>query len=462
MSYAETAVASPASKPQYEDIARDIIRRARERGATGAECTISEGSHFSASVRMGEVESLTDAGSRGIGLRVLIGKRTGSAFTSDFTDDGLERMIESAISLAAITTEDPHAGLPDPSELGSYTAVDLKLYSPSIDGLEAGFKIAQAKAAEAAALSYDPRISNSEGGSFDNSLGFTLFANSEGFLGSYQTSSCSVSAVPVAKEGTSMERDFWFSVARDFSGLESPESVGRKAAQRALRRLGARKVSTQKVPIVFDQRTARSLIDSVFSAVSGDSVYRRESFLAGKLNEKIAVTALTIVDDATIPALFGSSPFDDEGVPSRRTVVIENGVLRNYLLNSYTARKMGMKTTGNASRGLTGNASVGHGNLYIEAGSTTADDIIRSVKNGFFITELIGFGVNILTGDYSRGAAGLWIENGELTFPVSEVTIASTLQDMLMSIEAIGSDLEFRGSVASPTLLIGEMTVSGQ
>jgi PmbA protein len=259
-----------------------------------------------------------------------------------------------------------------------------------------------------------------------------------------------------------MERDFWFSIARSFDKLEKAEDVGRIAATRALRRLGARKVPTQKVPIVFDPRAARSLLDNIFDAVSGDSIYRRESFLAGKLGEAVAHRGLTVIDDGTIPALFGTSPFDDEGVPSRRTVVIEDGVLQNYLLNTYTARKLGMKTTGNASRGLTGNAGVGHGNFYLENGQTPPSDLIGSLSSGFYVTELIGFGVNIVTGDYSRGAAGLWIENGQLTYPVSEVTIAGSLQEMLLGIQGVGSDLEFRGSIASPTLLIREMTVSGQ
>jgi PmbA protein len=214
--------------------------------------------------------------------------------------------------------------------------------------------------------------------------------------------------------------------------------------------------------VIFDQRVSRSLIDNIFEATSGDSIYRGESFLADKLGQKIASDNVTIVDDGTIPGLFGTSPFDDEGVPSRRTVVIERGVLRSWLLNSYTARKLGMRTTGNAARGITGNAGVGHGNLFLQPGETLPSAMIESIQNGFLITELIGFGVNAVTGDYSRGAAGLWIENGRLAYPVHEVTVASTLQEMLMGLEAIGSDLEFRGSVAAPTLLVREMTVSGQ
>jgi PmbA protein len=234
------------------------------------------------------------------------------------------------------------------------------------------------------------------------------------------------------------------------------------AAERALRRLNPVKVETQKVPVVFEPRTARTLLDSVYEAVHGMSIYRHESFLAGKLGEKVAGENVTIVDDGTIPGLFGTSPFDDEGVRSRRTSVIERGVLKSYLLNTYAARKLGMKTTGNASRGLTGNAGIGHGNFYLEKGVQTPEQIVAGVGNGFYVTQLMGFGVNIVTGDYSQGASGLWIRNGELAFAVSEVTIAGNLKEMLMGIEAIGADLEFRGSLAAPTIKIGEMTVAGK
>jgi PmbA protein len=222
------------------------------------------------------------------------------------------------------------------------------------------------------------------------------------------------------------------------------------------------KVDTQRVPVIFEPRTARTLLGNIFEAVDGRAIYRRASFLAGKLGEKIADERITLVDDGTIPGLFGSSPFDDEGVPTRRTPVIERGILKNYLLNTYTARKLDLKTTGNASRGITGNAGIGHGNFFIEAGTRTQEEIIRGVKNGFFVTELIGSGVNIVTGDYSRGAVGIWIREGELAFPVSEVTIAGTLQEMLNGIAEIGSDLEFLSSVSAPTIMLGEMTVAGR
>jgi PmbA protein len=444
-----------------QEMAVAATRRAMELGATGAECTISEGEEFSVNIRMREVENLKQAGSRGAGIRVLVGNLTGSSRTSDLTAQGIETMVRGALDLARITTPDPHAGLPDPSDLGRFS-IDLKLYDDSVAGIETEWKIAQATRAEEVALAADPRITNSEGASFDSYLGSRVFANSLGFTGEYRTSSCGLSVVPVAKQNGSMERDYWSSSARQVSRLESPEEVGKRAAERALRRLNPRKVPTQKVPVIFESRTARNLLGDLFDAVDGGAIYRHASFLAGKLGEKIASETLTIIDDATMPGLFGSSPFDDEGVTSRRTVVIERGVLKSYLLNAYTARKLGLKTTGNASRGLAGAAGVGPGNFYVEAGSRSELDLIAGVRQGFYVTELIGASANTVTGDYSSGAAGLWIENGELAYPVSEITIAGNLKQMLMNVEQIASNLEFRSSIASPALLIGEMTISGQ
>lgn len=444
-----------------EGVAESAIRLAREAGATGSECTVSEGTEFEVVVRMGEVENLKDAGSRAAGIRVLIGQRAGSAYTSDLSDAGIRKMVSSAIEIAAIASEDPFAGLPDEADLGKLAA-DLELYHEDAVNLPAPERIRLAREAERVALAADPRITNSEGGSFDCSEGRRVFANSLGFLGDYRYTRCSLTAQPVAQAEGGMERDYWSSSARTLSRLESPEEVGRKAAERVLRRLNPRKVATQRCPVIFDQRMARGFASHLFDAVNGGAVYRKSSFLAGKLGETIGASILNLVDDGTIPGLFGSSPFDDEGLPSRRTVVVENGVLKSYLLNTYTARKLGLRSTGNASRGVAGNASVGYGNLYIEKGTRTPEEMIAGVKSGLYVTELIGHGVNILTGDYSRGAAGLWIENGELAYPVAEVTIAGNLRDMLSSLEAIGTDLEFRGSVASPTLLIGEMTLSGQ
>ncbi len=442
-----------------EEIAADAITLARKLGATDAECTLVEGDEFSANIRMGEVEQLKQAGSRSAGIRVLVGQCTGSSYTSDLSKEGVEFMVRGALDLAKITTEDAHAGMPE--EFGRLTE-DLCLYDDSIANLETAAKIDAATRAEKAALSADPRIQNSEGASFDSYIGVRVFANSRGFVSSYRTSSCGMSVVPVAKQNGSMERDYWHSAGRHLATLEAPEAIGARAAERALRRLNPRKVATQKVPVVFEPRTARSLLGDLLDAVSGTSIYRHASFLTDKLGEKIASDSLTIVDDATMPGLFGTCPFDDEGVASRRTMVIERGVLKSYLLNSYCARKLNLKTTGNASRGVTGNTGIGPGNFYIEAGDLTEEQILAQVPNGLYVTELIGASTSTVTGDYSSGAFGLWIENGKLTYPVSEITIAGNLKQMLKQIQHIGSNLEFRGSVASPTLMIEEMMISGQ
>jgi PmbA protein len=324
-------------------------------------------------------------------------------------------------------------------------------------------RIAYARRAEKAALDFDPRIKNSEGGSFDAATGHKILANSLGFLGEYRRSYCSVAAVPIAQdENGAMQRDYWYSVARSLNRLESPEHVGKVAAKRALRRLGARKVKTQHVPVIFDPLVATSILEHIFEGVNGDSVYRGASFLAGKLGQKIAASGVTVIDDGTIVGGFGTSPFDGEGVPSRRTVVIENGVLTSYLLNTYTAKKLGLHTTGNASRGLAGTPGIGPGNYFLQAGPRTPQQLIADVKEGLYVTEFMGMGVNLVTGDYSRGASGLWISGGELTYPVEEITVAGNLKDMFLNISEVGSDLEFRGAVAAPTLRVDGLTVGGE
>ena len=445
---------------QLLDTATRTLELARKLGAEESEVTVLDGNEFEVTVRMGNVEQLKESGSCGAGIRVLLGTRAGSAYTSDLSVDGLKRMVSSAIELARIASEDPFAGLPPDDELGIHQG-ELELFDEGLATLATDTKIEMAREAEKAAMAVDSRIVNSEGGSFSSYTTTRAFASSHGFAGSYVTSSATLSAAPVVEENGKLQRDYWYSSALRLDRLEPAELVGRKAGERVIRRLGARKVPTTKVPIVFEPRTARSLIGHVFEAIAGEAVYRNSSFLAGMLGEQVAASSVTIIDDSTVPGLFGSSPFDDEGVRSRRTVVVENGVLRSYLLNSYAARKLGLRTTGNASRGITGNASTGHGNLYLQAAAATPESIISSLPRGLYVTELLGSGVNIVNGDYSRGAVGLWIEGGSLAYAVEEVTIASTLRHMLEGIQEIGSDLEFRGSVAAPTILVGEMMVSG-
>lgn len=449
-----------------ESLAADVVAQARKAGASDAEAVVREGDEFSVTVRMGQVEKLQESGSRGLGVRVFLGKRSASTSTSDLTPDGVRQAVRGAIALAKITEEDPFSGLPETGEFGSIPD-DLHLYFEDVYSLPGPQRIDWARRAEAAALAADPRITNSNGGSFDVSTGRKVLANSRGFMGSYRSSYAGGSTAPLAKdENGQMQRDFWYSSARRIGDLDTPESVGAEAARRALRRLGARRVPTQKVPIVFGPETARSLIATIFDAASGDAVWRSASFLAGKLGQSIAASSLTIIDDNTMllpggVGGYGSSPFDGEGLPSRRTVVVEKGVLENYLLNTYTARKLKMKSTHNAARGLAGAPGIGAGNLYLEAGTLTPEQIIADIPAGLYVTGLMGFGTNLVTGDYSRGATGLWIENGQLTHAVEEVTIAGKLAEMFHNVTVIGNDLVFRGSLASPTLRIDGMTIAG-
>ena len=462
----EAATQPDQTTLDLESLAADVVALAMKAGASDAEAVVREGDEFSVNVRMGEVETLKESGSRGLGLRVFLGTRSASTSTSDLTADGIRQLVEGAIALAKVTEEDPFTGLPETAEFGS-VADDLHLYYDDVYSLSGQERIEWARRAEAAALAADPRITNSDGGSFDAATGRKVLANSRGFVGGYSTSYAGVAAAPLAMDANGqMQRDAWWSSARRLADLESPESIGQEAARRTIRRLGARRVPTQQVPIVFAPEVARSLIGTVFEAASGDSIWRHASFLAGKLGAQIAASKLTIVDDNTMLLAngtggFGSSPFDGEGLPSLRTLVVEAGILRNYLLNTYSARKLGMKSTHNASRGLAGTPGIGAGNLYLEPGALTPDEIIGEIRSGLYVTGLMGFGVNVVTGDYSRGATGLWIENGTLTHAVEEVTIAGNLAEMLMNVTAIGNDLVFRGAAASPTLRIDGMTVAG-
>src|SRR5271156_6884003 len=399
-----TQLETPATKLELDlrELAQGVVRRAMAGGATAAECVAREGDEFSTVVRLGQVETLKESGSRAIGVRVFFGQRTANTYSSDFSGAGIERMLKSALELAKICSEDPYAGIPEASKLGSLSG-DLHLYHEDVYSLPGPKRIDYARRAEKAALDADPRIKNSEGGSFDAATGRKVLANSHGFVGEYRRSYCSVAAVPIAQtEDGAMQRDYWFSVARTLSKLESPEQVGKVAAERTLRRLGARKAKTAQVPIIFDPMVATSILEHIFEGVNGDSVYRGASFLAGKLGQKIAGANVTIIDDGTIPGGFGTSPFDGEGVSTRRTVVVENGVLNSYLLNTYAAKKLGLKTTGNASRGLAGTPGIGPGNYFLQPGARTPKQMISEIKEGLYVTEFLGHGANLVTGDYSR------------------------------------------------------------
>lgn len=442
-------------------LATDVVKRCLQRGATAAEVIAREETEFSVSVRLGAIDTLTEADSSALGLRVLVDGRQSSVSTSDYRASALETLVDEAIALARVTSIDESADLPDASAMAD-NIPDLELYDPAIAELSADARIDMALRAESAARDVDARITNFDRGGFGTTVGRTVLANSLGFAGSYDSTMISLSAIPVATDGDAMQRDYWYDMRRSLADMEPPESIGRKAAVRALRRLNARKVETCDVPVVLEPTVARDLLGTIFSACSGESVYRKASLFADRRGERVAATGLTIVDDGRVPRGIGSRPFDGEGLATRKTIVIRNGVLEEFLLNTYTGRKLGLPSTGNASRGIVGQASVGSGNLYIEPGVQGIEEIVRSVKSGFLVTDLMGFGVNIVNGDYSRGAAGMWIEDGEIAFPVEEVTISGNLKEMLQGIDMIGNDLEFRGRTAAPTLRIDRMRVSGR
>src|SRR5215475_4640388 len=457
-----TTAIETKSSTDLKQIAQDMVARAMKGGATAAECVMREGDEFSTLVRLGQVETLKESGSKSVGVRVFFGKRAASTYSSDFSREGLDRMLKSALELAKITSEDPFAGIPSAGQLGQLNG-DLDLYHADVYSLPGPDRIDHARRAEKAALEFDARIKNSEGGSFDAASGHKVLANSHGFVGEYSRSYCSVAAVPIAQtdEGA-MQRDYWFSVARTLKKLDAPEKVGRIAAERTLRRLGAKKVKTARLPVVFDPMVSTSILEHIFEGINGDSVYRGASFLEGKLGQKIAGDIVNVIDDGTIPGGFGTTPFDGEGIPTRRTVVIENGVLKSYLLNTYTAKKLGLQTTGNASRGLAGTPGIGPGNYFLQPGPKSPKDVIGGIKEGLYVTEFLGHGANLVTGDYSRGASGLWISNGELGYPVEEITVAGNLKELFFNISEIANDLEFRGSVASPTIRVDGLTVGGE
>jgi PmbA protein len=445
---------------QLVDLAVEILDYARHCGADAGDVIIATGESFSASVRLGAVEKVLNSYEKRMGIRLFTGKSSAITSTANFSREAVHSLIEETVALARATAADEFSGLPMAEELAP-DRPDLDLADTSVT-LTPENKIALAREAEAAALQFDSRITNSEGADFSNSFREIVYANTLGFAGQYYTTTYSLSAVPVASQNGSMQRDYWYSSNRKFHRLEAASALGQKAAERTLRRLGAKRVKTQEAPVIFDPDMAASLLRHLTAAISGPSLYRKTSFLLDKLGQKIAAPGVWIDDDARIPAALGSKPFDGEGLPTRRIPIVEDGILSSYLLDTYSARKLGMRSTGSASRSFTDAPAAGPTNLFLRAGTTPPEEIIRSVRSGLYVTELSGFGINPVTGDYSRGAVGLWIENGEFAYPVEEITIASNLLDMFQNIEVIGNDLELRSTIAAPTLKITNMTIAGE
>jgi PmbA protein len=438
--------------PELKDIVSDSLRLARDRGATQAEADVSLQKGLTTTVRLGEVETVEYQRDRGMGITVYFGKRKGSASTADLSPKAVAETVEKACDIARYTAEDECAGLADPEELAR-DIPDLDLDHPWDLPPEQAVELA--RACEAAGRVVDPRITNSEGASVGSHRGVRVYGNSHGFLAGYPSTSHSVSCVLLAQVGDDMQRDYWYSSARDARDLESGESIGRKAGERAVQRLGARRLPTRKARVLYAPEVARGLIGHLLGAVRGSSQYRKSSFLLGAAGQPVLPDFISLRERPHLRKALGSSPFDAEGVSTRDRDLVQQGVLQGYILGSYSARKLGLRTTGNAG---------GTHNLLVEArgGGVPIEDLMKQLGTGLLVTELMGQGVNGVTGDYSRGASGFWVENGQVAYPVHEITIAGNLRDMYRNIAAIGSDVDVRGGVRVGSVLLSEMTIAGE
>ena len=440
-----------------------ILAMATKGGATVAECLLRSGAELSARVRLDKPELVEEAAHRSAGLRVMKGKQVATTSTSDLTEAGIHRFVSDALELVELAQEDPSAGPADKDLLvDSKSAPDLDLFDPKGGGVDAAQAIAIAKIGEKAAREYDARISNSEGATFSRTAGGVALCLSSGFRGAYKGSYQSLSVVPLAEdEGGKKRRGYFWTAKRFLDELEDAKKVGEEAARRTLRKLGAKSVATCEVPVVFDPDSARSILGMMAGCVMGSSIWRKSSYLLGREGTEVASSLVTIVDDPLIKRAPGSRPYDGEGLASRKNVVVENGVLRTYLCDSYSARKLSRASTGNAARGGSAGVSCSTTNFILQHGTDSNEAIVKGTKQGLYVTEMMGFGFNAVTGDFSRGAAGFWIENGELAYPVSEVTISLNVDELWKRIDAIGSDLDLRTATASPTIRVGKMTVAG-
>jgi PmbA protein len=444
----------------YESLAMDLAKRARDRGADEADVMLQTSTDFSVEIRKGEIETLTQAGSKGLGIRCFVDGRQGFAATSDFDPEALGALVDRTIALARIADRKPENGL---AEDADPQPRDLKLYDPTVESIPTADKIALARRCEQAAFDADPRITNSEGSGFGSGVTCTVLANSRGAVGSYRTSGCSLYCQPLAEQDGKKQVEFDWSFGHGWDDLESAEEVGKRAAARVVRKLGARKIPSRSAPVIFDRRVATQIWYGVLAAVNGDAVFKGMSFLKDRLGERIAAESVTLVDDGLLAGGVGSAPFDGDGLPTRQNVIIDSGVLHMFLYDTATARKVGgqVRSTANARRNYNGVPSIGPFNLYLRAGSLTPEEIIRQTGTGLLVTDMMGTGANTVTGDFSIGACGQWIENGEIAFPVEEVTIAGTMDRILNGIERIGSDLIFNTAVVTPTFQVDEMMISG-
>ena len=445
----------------YQDLAESIIGKAIAAGADQADVIVAAGSEMTVAVRKGEIEHLREATSRGMGLRVFKGGRQAILHSSDLTSEAIDRLVIEALAMASVTDPDPHAGLPEEAT-GREWAEVIGRFDPSVADVTPEAAIELARRCEQAALEYDPRVSKSDGASFSRTTGVRALANSLGFAGAYRSSGLSLVVEAICDDADGKKRNaHWWSSATSFDRLDSPEHVGREAARRAVEKIGARKVVTKDVPVVWHPNVAAMFLGALAGAANGGRLYRRQSFLVDQEGKPIAFPLVTILDDWLLVAGLASRPFDGEGLTSRVNYLFEGGRFAQFLLDTYYARKTGRRSTHSATRGLSGPPGPGTTNLYLVAGQSTPEDIIAQVPDGLYLTDLLGSADNVTTGTFSRGAAGLWIENGQLAYPVSEINVSGTYQEMLEGIEAVGNDLSFQRSTAAPTLLMRRLTVSG-
>lgn len=438
-----------------------MLDEASRHGATAADAMFVEGSSTEVRVRLGETEQVKQSRDKGVGLRVFVGDRSATTSSSDLDEARLRALVERTCAAAKVIAADPFAGLPDEALAGEAPGGDLDLYDPALAELDVEQAIDRAREAEDAARQSDARVTNSEGAEMSWGTSELHMLDSRGHYRNRRSGAVSISVTPVAEADGQMQRDHWYSHARHLADLEGAREVGLEAARRTLRRLGARKPSTCQVPVIFEAPVASRLLGSIASAVNGASIYRKSSWLQGAMGTRIAAPEVSIVDDPRIVRGAGSRTFDGEGLATRRREIVTEGVLQSWLLDSYTARKLGLTTTRHARRGLGGSPSPGSTNFLMANGEQSLAELVGATRRGLLVTELFGFGVNGVTGDYSQGAAGIWIEDGELTWPVHELTIASTLQAMWLAIDGIAADRHPGRSCSAPSFRVGSMTVAG-
>ena len=445
----DTPIFGDDAHGRLTDVAQTALAAARAQGVTAAEAGAHLSRGLSVTVRLGEVETLEHTRDKGLSVTVYFGNRTGSASTTDLSPAAVQEAVRAACTIARYTAQDECAGLADPDRLARVIPA-LDLLHPWNPGAERAIELA--RDCEAAALEFDERIQNSEGGSVATYEGVEVYANTHGFIGTLAGTRHNLSASVIAQDQGGMQRDYWYTVARRADALEAPAAVGVRAAQRVLARLGARKLSTRRAPVIFEAPVATSLLSHFIGAVRGESLYRGASFLLDHLGKSVFPSFVRIHEQPHLPGALGSAPFDSEGVATAARDIVRDGVLQGYVLDSYSGRKLKMPTTGNAG---------GVHNLTIDPGKLGLVDLLKQMGTGLLVTELIGFGVNTVTGDYSRGAAGFWIENGEIAYPVEEITIAANLRDMYRGIAAVGNDVELRGNVRTGSILIDNLTIAG-